>query len=96
MAYINAKQGLYWNKDKYERMIMIDNYVIDALFGTVILREEIENEAPEGTYGIILFDEWVDIGDAIAGHGDYFDLIFNEYGDKVKELAEKFDFFSNF
>lgn len=98
MAHINAKQGLYWRVSRYYPMILIEDKVIDARFGEVLLREVVEEDAPDGVLGVLLFVDWADLSEGeIAAVEDYYDLIYQNYTvDEISQLSKKFDFFSKF
>jgi hypothetical protein len=79
-------------------MILIEDRVIDARFGEVLLREVVEEDAPEGVLGVLLFMDWADLSEGeIAAVEDYYDLIYQNYSvDEISQLSKKFDFFSKF
>ena len=98
MAHIDAKQGLYWRVSRYYPMILIEDRVIDARFGEVLLREVVEGDTPDGVRGVLLFDDWADLSEGeIAAVEDYYDLIYQNYTiDEISQLSKKIDFFTKF
>lgn len=98
MAHIDAKQGLYWRVSRYYPMILIEDKVIDARFGEVLLREVVEGDVPDGVLGVLLFMDWADLSEGeIAAVEDYYDLVYQNYTvDEISQLSKKFDFFSKF
>jgi hypothetical protein len=79
-------------------MILIEDKVIDARFGEVLLREVVEGDAPDGVRGILLFDDWADLTEGeIAAVEDYYDLIYQNYTSaEISQLLKKLDFFTKF
>lgn len=98
MKQTNARQGIYWRVSRYYPMIQVNEFVIDAVFGEVIPYDLVASKTPNGIQPTLYFSEWCDLSyRGIGSVEDYIDLVFENYTEEeIKELAEKFDFFSKF